>query len=565
MQQGCTMTGPDATPSLSLSRGEIAATVRTSDETAKKLGISQRLFARLLGVPHSTFQDWVKREARIDATPAERAFFGSPEGVAFLHRIVLAAQLVITLLGPGSIRQVCVFLVLSGLSRFVASSYGYQQKTIAALERELGLFGEQERERLGHEMKPKKITIIEDETFHPQPCLVAMEGASGFIVLEKYADNRDWKTWTRELQAALGELPVEIVQGTSDEGSGLLKHQREGLKGHHSPDLFHPQQDLIWGTSVSMKKRVKDAHGRVTKAEEFTQRLEENTAEYEASGEPKPWCSLESMHRNIEQAKADEEAARKDLAEAEERQEKMSQAIRDISTSYHPFDPTTGAARSAEQVETDMEGHFENIDDHACEAGLSERCFELIAKARRVVPLMVATIAFFHETVRGWVEELGLTEELERFVLGRWIPGRYLELVASRAKTAEERSRLRQAAAKVIPSVQEIERMLSSLCEQDRLLLASLVEQCAQLFRRSSSCVEGRNGHLSLFHHGLHRLMDRKLEALTIIHNYMKVRPDGTTAAERFFGQPPRGLFEWLLERMPLPAYPARPRRKAAS
>lgn len=47
--------------------------------------------------------------------------------------------------------------------------------------------------------------------------------------------------------------------------------------------------------------------------------------------------------------------------------------------------------------------------------------------------------------------------------------------------------------------------------------------------------MEGRNGQLSLHHHGKHHLSERKLSALTAMHNYFIRRPDGTTAAERFF------------------------------
>jgi Family of unknown function (DUF6399) len=67
-----------------------------------------------------------------------------------------------------------------------------------------------------------------------------------------------------------------------------------------------------------------------------------------------------------------------------------------------------------------------------------------------------------------------------------------------------------------------------------------------------------------LRHHSLHRLGKRKLAALTVLHNYWLKRADGTTAAERFFGSKPADLFEWLLERMELPARPARRRNKAA-
>ena len=49
-------------------------------------------------------------------------------------------------------------------------------------------------------------------------------------------------------------------------------------------------------------------------------------------------------------------------------------------------------------------------------------------------------------------------------------------------------------------------------------------QSCADLFRRSSSCVEGRNGQLSLKYHALHRFTQRKLQSLTVLYNYL-VRP----------------------------------------
>jgi len=84
------------------------------------------------------------------------------------------------------------------------------------------------------------------------------------------------------------------------------------------------------------------------------------------------------------------------------------------------------------------------------------------------------------------------------------------------------------------------------------------------LFARSSSCVEGRNGRLSLFHHGQTRLSAGRLRALTVVHNYVAERPDGTTAGERFFGHKPRDVFSWLLERMPDLPRPAAKRPKKA-
>jgi len=565
MEQVCQIHAETATNKARRSREQITAKVISYEEAKERLGLSQRQAAEVVEVPRSTLQGWLERKDSIDAPQALVDFLESPEGVRFLHRLVLAAQVVITLMGPGSIRMVCAFLILSGLHRFVASSYGSQQKAIAHLERELCAFGASEFHRLAQLMKPKKITLIEDETFHPQICLVAMDAASGFILFELYAEDRSSKTWTEIVTAALEELPVEIVQVTSDEARGLLKHAGQDMQVHHSPDLFHPQQDLVRATSLTLSRRVKAAKEAVGEAEAFTKRLVESTEVSKASEDTKPWCSVSAMEKNVEAAKEAEAQARKTLTEAEEQQEALGEARRAITASYHPFDLETGEVRDAELVKGDLEEHFEAIDQIADWAEVSQRGQERIDKARRVVPLMVATITFYHEKVRSWVEALGLCEDLERFLLSKWIAGRYLELVAGRAKDATARVRLRQAAAKLMPSAQKIESMLSGLSDQDRLLIAHVVEQCAQLFQRSSSRVEGRNGHLSLFHHGHHRLMARKLCALTVVHNFMKVRPDGTTAAERFFGHEPCDAFEWLVEHMPLPARPSKSRPKAAS
>jgi hypothetical protein len=101
------------------------------------------------------------------------------------------------------------------------------------------------------------------------------------------------------------------------------------------------------------------------------------------------------------------------------------------------------------------------------------------------------------------------------------------------------------------------------LSPEQRLDLERKAQACADLFQRSSSCVEGRNGHLALKHHALHQFTPRKLQALTVLHNYVMWRADGTTAAERFYGTGPRDCFTWLLDRLDVPARPRASRRAA--
>jgi hypothetical protein len=72
-------------------------------------------------------------------------------------------------------------------------------------------------------------------------------------------------------------------------------------------------------------------------------------------------------------------------------------------------------------------------------------------------------------------------------------------------------------------------------------------------------------GYLSLRNHQLRGLgHPRKRECLTAVHNFFFTRPDGTTAAERFFGQKPRSMFAAILGPVNIPPAPLSPPQRAA-
>src|SRR5437867_8588269 len=124
---------------------------------------------------------------------------------------------VITAVGPSGIRLVCLFLELSGVGKFVGSSYGSQQQVTVAMEEAVVEFAQQERKRLATGMKAKKISVCQDETFHPEICLVGIEPVSNFILVEKYAERRDEGSWNGAMTQAVDGLAVQIIQSTSDE------------------------------------------------------------------------------------------------------------------------------------------------------------------------------------------------------------------------------------------------------------------------------------------------------------------------------------------------------------
>ncbi len=360
------------------------------------------------------------------------------------------------------------------------------------------------------------------------------------------------------MEEATKGLNIEVIQCTSDEGRGIVSHVTNDINAHHSPDLFHIQQELTKGTSVSLKSRVKQTEKTLTESSEELRRHKEAKVLYNEG--KRPVGRPPDFDTRIRKAVDRKENSEKALETAEKHRESVSQAIKGIGEVYHPYDLETGVQRSPEDLSSAIEDHFSTIEQVASESSLPERCIKKIKKAKRVVPKMIATLSFFFLTITAKIEALSLTPDVERCVYDRLIPGIYLDIVSTKASTKEQREALRKKSQELLFPLQSENSPLKDMDQKETALLESIAVECAQIFQRSSSCVEGRNGHLSLYHHSLHRLSDRKLEALTAVHNFFTKRRDGTTPSERFFGKKPKDMFEWLLAKVDLPGRPAQKR-----
>lgn len=522
---------------------------------------SERELAEILGIPRGTLRHWQERQGNIDAAPEVVAFFTSPVGIAFLHRLVLAAHFVISFLGPCGVRLVCVFLELSGLAQFVAASYGAQRRVSVAMETEMAAFEKEEEGRLGSGMKPKQIAVAQDETFHERPCLVAIEPVSGYILLEAYAANRQAETWTAAMEQAMDNKPIEVVQSTSDEGRGICSHVAQGLGAHHAPDVFHVQQEVSRATSGPLAGKVRRAEKEVVAAEKRVAQQEAAREKFDCGQRRRG--RRPDFEKRVAAAQQVAQAARAQRDTCQRQQEQARQANRALSQVYHPYHLETGAAQDAATVAAALATQFEQLNTIAQAAALSEQARQRLAKAQRVVPPMVATIAFFWLTVRARIEAIQLAPAVEKPVYENLLPAFYLSTVAAKAKVATRRQELQRRADALLAPLLLPDNPLQQLPMAEMQLLEDVAWECVQLFQPASSCVEGRNGQLALRHHALHRLSDHKLKALKVVHNFYLQRTDGTTAAERFFDAPPRDLFAYLLERVDIPGFPAQKRPHA--
>jgi len=526
-------------------------------------GVSQRQAAQVLAVPRSTLQAWRAYQERLDACPEMVAFFHSVAGLAFLHRLVIALHVVCVEIGACGIRLVCLILELTGLKRFVGTSYGTQQQVNRHVEDAIVAYRQEESTRLSHEMLRKAITLTQDETFTGGLCLVGIEPVSNYILLEQVAHARDHDTWQGCMEPALAGLNCQVIQSTSDEAPGLLAYVEQPLRAHHSPDLFHVQHELSKAVAAPLAVTQRAAAKAVAQAEETLKRVHERVDN--AHGEPakRGPGRPPKVTPCLEQAIQEVAAAHHEHQRLTGQREQVTQRIRAIGHAYHFVDLQRGVRRNGTLIAGDIQQHIDTIRTIAQQEGLSETCRERIAKAERVVPKMQATIEFVSGYVHQQVTSLALAPPQSFAMHAHLIPSYYLERVAS-ARTVTAGEPLRALAERLRTPLFELDGAFGGVSPVEQDALKSKAKTLAEVFQRSSSNVEGRNGYLSLRNHQLRGLdHPRKRACLTAMHNFFLTRSDGTTAAERFFGQKPRSMFAAILESVEIPPAPLSPPRRA--
>jgi hypothetical protein len=526
-------------------------------------GISERQVAKELKVPRTTLQAWRVWHDSLDICPHVAEFFQSGPGLAFLHRLVIAFHMVCVEVGACGIRLVCLFLHLTGLDRFVAASYGAQQQVNVQVAHAMVTYGQDETARLAQDMPQKDLTVTQDETFTGGLCLITMDPESNFIILEQLAQARDQISWDDLMAPALEQLNCRVIQSTSDEAPGLLAYVEHYLEAHHSPDLFHVQHELVKAVSGPMASKERAAHKAVTEAQEQLERVQTHPPstgdEPEKRGPGRPPKDPVSL----EQAEQALDAARREHERLFEQRQQIKASIRGIGHDYHFVDLERGVRRNGPLIASDIQEHIEQIRTVAQHEGLSQNCLERIEKAERVVPKMQATIEFVSSYVGQQVDQLDLTPLVSFAMHAKLIPSFYLDRVAQ-TRTVSNGEPLRQLAERLRTPLFEPGGALGELSPEVQDQLQNEAKRLAAVFQRSSSNVEGRNGYLSLRSHQLRGLdLPRKRKCFTAIHNFFLTRPDGTTAAERFFGQRPRSMFAAILESVELAPAPLSPPRKA--
>jgi len=503
---------------------------------------SSREVAKLLEIPNSTMRSWRKHTPSKKVSKELEDFFSTPQGTDFLQRNIVAVMKLMKC-GPSGIRGVQIYLHNTGLDHFIASSTGALQNFWERCVKYIIQFGDREEKRLSVGMKRKKITAGLDEMFRGRrPCLVAIEAVSNYIILEKFTNDRTASTWKKELEPRLGDLNIEVSQVVSDL-CGAIRAVTKDFGAEHISELFHAVHEIHKATSGPLASQKRATEKKLIDVKEKIQKLKEKSHS----------LKKEEKKRQVNELKQAVDLKNNLQIEFEiksKRQEKVKNAAKEMGKIHHPINLKSGSLQTAEGMEKKFAEQFEIIAECMNDAGLSQRSFDRIEKAWRAFGAIVVFLKYFFVVYANFVGDLKLNTEQEKFFNEIVFPLSYLKMVWSRLSKEvknETRKTLEELDAKIRdgPFSEEVKK---ELLKKGREL--------AEMYQRSSSFVEGRNGVLSLNYHRFHRLSERSLRVLSIVHNFDTRRSDGTTPAERLFEAKHDNLFESLVANVRIPGKP---------
>lgn len=522
---------------------------------------SQRKLAEKYEVPRTTLQHWMdrKRILKGKTDPNVVDFFESSSGQAWLHNMVLATFLIFHQNGNSGIPDLSEFFEMVGTSMFVGTSISALQKIGKTLDKQISAFGKEETDRLAQNMPHKDIPGALDENFiMDEMTLILMDPITGFILAEQIEEKRDAETWYKVTQAALSGLNVTIQQLVGDEAGGLTKLATGALNVMKGSDLFHIQQEITKGLTSHLARSLQQAKRRQEELEKEKREMLTKFGDHLRRVEEVQELSKRGINagKRIIEIEKEEKDNQKNIEVAENRYRTAQQARRDITHGYHPFSLDTGEKQSPETVKAKLEKSYGTLEDIAKEVGSTDKQKQKLEKSKGALSSMIEVLVFFFSFLALMMKSMGLDESSGK-LFEKLVSMEYLKLCLQRTKKKKQKESIKATLRRLEEELSK-DMLWGLITEAVQKVWRSRALECANVFQRSSSCVEGRNGQLSLKFHAFRRLNKQTLRVLTVLHNFFIRRADGTTAAERFFEERPRDLFTWLLEKVELP----RPRGK---
>ena len=180
-------------------------------------------------------------------------------------------------------------------------------------------------------------------------------------------------------------------------------------------------------------------------------------------------------------------------------------------------------------------------------------------KGHKQLPGLAALVDFWWQGVEHDVESFSLSPMWKRWVHEGGLPLVSWEHWLAHTRCARRKAKIR-AALEVVHTAFHTHTLTKQLAPGVLQEWKAWASQRAQVFPRTASAVEGRNGSLAQMHQSHRGLPKHRYKVWTIVHNFDCRAADGTTPASRFFRRTFPDLFETVFSH--INALPQPRRRK---
>ena len=224
-----------------------------------------------------------------------------------------------------------------------------------------------------------------------------------------------------------------------------------------------------------------------------------------------------------------------------------------INKTIHPFDEHNNWSQGA-KINKSLLQCVRRVSQLAERIGINidlSKATKVLHQIPDIVKGIDSWVSNSQAKIQTWLDSGVITEIEKQWFSSALLPFLYWQLQLSRTKNGRSNPSLVEYYDTRVQTAQVItlEQAQALNIEPDRQeYLAEMAYQMANSFQRASSQVEGRNGYLSFIHHGQKGIPQKKMQALTVIHNFDTRRADGSTPAQRLFKREFPDLFDFLCE-----------------
>ena len=434
-----------------------------------------------------------KAQARRHQYP-ESALWETEAGEAWLKLLMVAVLYSFGMECHVGADKLSRFFKLIRIDTHVGISSSALRQQLSRMESLLPLF--QQRCESGVSAQTRSAVVAMDETFFGDfLILVLMDLSSGYLILEDVSHDRRFDTWFEKAIPRLKELGIDVNHAVSDRAKALIKLAITGFDCQSGADVFHAQQDVSKWLGATLGRRHEQAKTQLATAEALLQKKPDNNL-----AELVQVVDAERACKQIQETRAD-----------------YHENLAGIAEDVHPFSFSSQQPSRSEQVTSSLEKRaqaFEKIAQSQAIADLKQT----MNKFRNQLNDLAANV----ETWWLWVMEIlagfSVDEATQYWLIHALLPTVYWHQQLHKTQNPRQREKYRQAWQQAAQNLQT-DAFTATLPESELQRWLEWAEWMARNFHRSSSAVEGRNGYLSQMYHNGRGLTEKRLRALTVIHN----------------------------------------------